>query len=277
MRPLTLIVVFLLAVGLVVWWQSTGPSLKDAERWYDQGRYEESLEAFRYWAERGEPYALSMVGQHYHNGNGVDRDPAEAMRWYRRAADRGFAPAMFNIGCLYEVDGNINPDAAQARHWYRTAAEHSDRDAMYRLALLLYDGRGGERDLVQSHRWFRRASAWEQPSWLALRIHVCARELNEAFGEPCFVELVGIWSDRVLAFTRGRLTADDLLAEAGIAPEGDQARRFCIAHFYIGMEQLLDGQRDEAIRSFKASVETGAPDEDSLVSARCWLARLGSG
>jgi TPR repeat protein len=35
------------------------------------------------------------------NGDGVEKDVAEAVNWYRRAAEQGYSTAQFNLGDCY--------------------------------------------------------------------------------------------------------------------------------------------------------------------------------
>lgn len=52
-------------------------------------------------AQAGDPKAQNQLGVRYLIGDGVEKDPKEAVEWYRKAAHAGYAEAMFNLGAAY--------------------------------------------------------------------------------------------------------------------------------------------------------------------------------
>jgi TPR repeat protein len=61
------------------------------------------------------------VGSPYLLGEGVARDPAEAVRWLRRAAEQDMAPAQFDLGVCYRDGDGLTKDPGQAAAWLRKA------------------------------------------------------------------------------------------------------------------------------------------------------------
>jgi TPR repeat protein len=49
----------------------------------------------------------------YDNGLGVDRDYAEAMKWYQKAADQGNAIAEGDVGFMYDNGQGVQQDYAE--------------------------------------------------------------------------------------------------------------------------------------------------------------------
>ena len=49
-------------------------------------------------AEQGDAKAQFVLGGCYDFGDGVEKNPTEAVKWYRKAAEQGYAPAQFNLG-----------------------------------------------------------------------------------------------------------------------------------------------------------------------------------
>ena len=76
------------------------------------------------------------LGFMYANGQGVQQDYAEAVKWYRRAADQGDADAQFNLGIVYEKGQGVQQNYAEAAKWYRRAADQGDEGAISALARL---------------------------------------------------------------------------------------------------------------------------------------------
>ena len=56
-------------------------------------------------AVQGHDDVQCYLGIIYENGQGVQKNYAEAVKWYRRAADQGVADAQCNLGFMYEDAG----------------------------------------------------------------------------------------------------------------------------------------------------------------------------
>jgi hypothetical protein len=55
-------------------------------------------------------------------GKGVERDYAEAMKWYRKGADAGDATGLNQAGWLIENGWGTTRDYAEATRWFQKAA-----------------------------------------------------------------------------------------------------------------------------------------------------------
>jgi TPR repeat protein len=65
--------------------------------------------------------ALNLLGIRYAKGQGVNRDPRLAMRFFLLSALKGYTPAMANIGTLYETGATGHPNQHRAYAWVRAA------------------------------------------------------------------------------------------------------------------------------------------------------------
>jgi TPR repeat protein len=52
-------------------------------------------------AERGNARAQYNLGLCYKNGEGVEKDYVEAVKWFRKAAEQGHAGSQFMLGARY--------------------------------------------------------------------------------------------------------------------------------------------------------------------------------
>lgn len=59
----------------------------------------------------------------YMEGRGVERNPAEAVRWPHLAAEQGYVVAQLDLGYLYGVGQGVPQDDAEALRWFRRAAD----------------------------------------------------------------------------------------------------------------------------------------------------------
>ena len=67
-----------------------------------RGDYATALKHLRPLAEQGHAEAQYWLGWMYFNGQGVRRDPKEAVRWFRKAAEQGQIRAQRMLGYLEE-------------------------------------------------------------------------------------------------------------------------------------------------------------------------------
>jgi TPR repeat protein len=73
-------------------------------------------------AKEGYVRAQVRLGLMYYNGDGVEQDYAEAVRWFRAAAEQGRASAQFSLGLMYEDGKGVLQNYAIAHMWYNIAA-----------------------------------------------------------------------------------------------------------------------------------------------------------
>lgn len=112
-------------------------------------------------AERGEAVAQFNLGIRYANGEGVEKDEAEAVKWVRKAAEQNYARAQFTLGCYYLSGKGVEKDRAEAVKWYRKAAEQNFAPAQLILGCCYEIGSGVEKDLVEGHMWLSLGTAKE--------------------------------------------------------------------------------------------------------------------
>ena len=83
-------------------------------------------------------------------GDGVSKDPAEAVRWYRKAAEQGDAQAQNDLGRCYATGTGVPQDAVEAVAWYRKAAEQGNAEGQFNLAICYRDGTGVAKDPAEA-------------------------------------------------------------------------------------------------------------------------------
>jgi TPR repeat protein len=117
----------------------------------------EAVKWYRVAASKGCVSAEYNLGGMYRYGQGVTKDPSEAVKWYRKAAEQGNASAQSILGFMYDNGEGITEDASEAVKWYRKAANQQDAAAQFNLGLMYWEGRGVTRNVVQAAKWFRAA------------------------------------------------------------------------------------------------------------------------
>jgi TPR repeat protein len=150
-------------------------------RAYDKlRRYEKSFPLYLNAAERGHVRAMTYLGNAYRYGEGVARDPTEAVIWYRKAAGLGDHGGMTNLGMMYADGEGVAKDPLEAVRWYRMAVDLGEPTAMNNLAVLYSAGSGIAKDPAQAAQLFRRAAESGEASAMGN----LAMALNDGNGVP---------------------------------------------------------------------------------------------
>ena len=117
------------------------------------------LEQVTVKANYGNPAAQSYLGfLHVSGEEGVEKNAAEAVKWFRRAAEQGMAEAQFNLALILADGDGVPKDAVQAAHWCRLAAEQGFAPAQDRLGVMYIQGEGVARDEAAALAWFEVAT-----------------------------------------------------------------------------------------------------------------------
>ena len=134
-----------------------------------QGVQKDEAEAVKWYrkaADQGLALAQTNLGYCYQNGQGVQKDDTEAVKWYSKAADQGAAKAQKNLGFCYAIGKGVQKDEAEAVKWYRKAAEQGDAWAQTNLGYCYQNGQGVQKDDIEAVKWYSKAAeqgdAWAQ-------------------------------------------------------------------------------------------------------------------
>ena len=118
----------------------------------------EAMKWFHKAAEQGNSGAENRLGAIYRAGVGVKKDSAEAVSWYRKSAEQGNAEGQEMLGVCYFVGDGVDKDAVEAVKWYRKAAEQGDKDAQCALGLCYDRGDGVAKDSVEAVKWYQKGA-----------------------------------------------------------------------------------------------------------------------
>jgi hypothetical protein len=98
--------------------------LHRAARLYWDGDTPRAVEIWRRLSDEGDAVAACNIGVVYQRGEGVGRDPGEAMRWYRVAAERDDAEAQYRLGAMYLSGDGVLVDEEEAHRWFTLRRRH---------------------------------------------------------------------------------------------------------------------------------------------------------
>ncbi len=183
-----------LTLGLAI----SAPAAADfngALRAYEAGDYQSALGEFRTLANAGDSDAQTILALMYLEGQAVETNMAEAIRWYASAAEqgqidaqyalaliamegaggaaqdaataalwmteaarRGHVFAQFDLGNMYAQGDGVAASDADAARWFEAAANQGHRDAQYNLGVLYLAGRGVAQSAPTALSWFEQAA-----------------------------------------------------------------------------------------------------------------------
>lgn len=128
--------------------------------------HEKALAILQRLANQGNHMAIYMLGQRYHDGKGVEKDPQKALQYYQSAYEKGSNKAANQIGILYESgEATGEEDKQTAFGWYEKAADRGDSNGFSNVARYYHFGILGETDLSKAANNYVRAA--ETGSYIA--------------------------------------------------------------------------------------------------------------
>ena len=79
----------------------------------------ERLQDLRPIARQGNKAAQYGLGKLYEYGKGVEKDYAEAARWYKKSAEQGYASSEFKMGFAYRRGRGVAKNDGKSIFWYK--------------------------------------------------------------------------------------------------------------------------------------------------------------
>jgi hypothetical protein len=103
-------------------------------------------------------YFQFWVGRCYYNGEGgIEKNPAEAIKWYTLAAQQGHAIAQNILGARYHLGEGVEQDYQKARDYYMFSREQGNWAASKNLGSLYRKALGVPKDLVKAKAYYEEA------------------------------------------------------------------------------------------------------------------------
>jgi Sel1 repeat len=135
---------------------SAGADLQSAKRAYQQKDFATAFKESTVLAGQGNADAQFILGQMYLMGQGVLKDPDQAIKWFKASASQGNADAQFYLGSYYLLPQR---DITEGVKWLRLSAEQGQQDAQYLLGKAYIQGsKEFPPDPVQGEMWLRLAA-----------------------------------------------------------------------------------------------------------------------
>jgi hypothetical protein len=120
---------------------------------YDRKDYRGAFAVYSQAAGLGHPRAMAVLGNMYREGEGVSKDPGQAMKWYTQAAMRGNRGAQYSLGSMYEEGEGVPKNVAKAAQLYEASARQGMPEAQFALGLSYEFGEGVPRNRRTAIFW----------------------------------------------------------------------------------------------------------------------------
>ena len=117
------------------------------------------------FAEGGSVQDQLNLGHIYSSGkdmSGVNRDYAQAFKWFRKAAEQGDAKGQYFLGRMYYYGEGTAKDYAEAAKFYRRSAEQGDVVAQFSLAICYANGEGVAKDAAEAYAYYNLAGVEDE-------------------------------------------------------------------------------------------------------------------
>lgn len=101
-------------------------------------------------AEQGDAQAQNNLGALYATGQGVEKDFAEAVKWYPKAAEQDNPQGLANLASMYGEGRGVPEDAKAAFVLCAKAAKLGFAVAQNNLGLMFANGEGVPTDYVEA-------------------------------------------------------------------------------------------------------------------------------
>ncbi len=132
--------------------------LQRANAFYERRDYRDALAVYSQAANLGHPRAMAVLGNMYHEGQGVPKDPGQALKWYSEAAARGHRGAQYSLGLMYEEAEGVPQNVSKAAQLYEASARQGMPEAQFALGLSYEFGEGVSRNRRTAIFWLDQAA-----------------------------------------------------------------------------------------------------------------------
>jgi hypothetical protein len=120
---------------------------------YDRKNFRDAFAVYMQAANLGHPRAMAVLGNMYHEGEGVTKDPGQAVKWYTQAAALGNRGAQFSLGSMYEEGEGVQKNVPKAAQLYQVSARQGMPEAQFALGLSYEFGEGVPRNRRTAIFW----------------------------------------------------------------------------------------------------------------------------
>jgi len=140
-----------------------------------------SLDGIKAAALAGDPEAQFQLGYKYAIGDGVEKDPQLAVRWYMAAAEKGHIIAAHNLGACYSAGEGVPENAEESFKWFKKAADRGYSYSALAVGFLYLNGKGVKTDQQEAIKWLTKAAEMGSPEAQLALSGIYAKNPSKSF------------------------------------------------------------------------------------------------
>ena len=110
-------------------------------------------------ADSGDVSAQFELSRRYLNGDGLEQNDDEALRWLRMAAEGGLPRAQAGLGWMYAAGRGVKKGETLSFSWYERSAVAGFPVAQWMLGRCYENGIGVAKDRELARQWYEKAAA----------------------------------------------------------------------------------------------------------------------
>lgn len=113
------------------------------------------IELFTESSINGNAEAQYWLGQCYHNGDGIEKDYKEAIKWYIMSANNEYNKAQHILGMMYYFGEGVNENNEESIKWFIKSAENGNTYSQQWLSDCYYYSKGIKKDYKEALKWYK--------------------------------------------------------------------------------------------------------------------------
>jgi len=128
-------------------------------KWNEQIKNENILARMRLKAAGGNLAAIENLGRWYSKGEGgLEKDHAQAYRWFNKAAEGGHVTSMLKVGYQLYFGIGVEAEEVAGLRLIKSAAEKGSHNAACLLGIAYLNGElGFTKDIIEAKKWLTQA------------------------------------------------------------------------------------------------------------------------
>ncbi|OHT02917.1 hypothetical protein TRFO_29844 [Tritrichomonas foetus] len=119
--------------------------------------YSEAIKYYKMAIDKGNADAMNSYANMLKDGKGIEQNYFEAIRYYKMAIDKENSNAMNNYAFMLQKGEGIERNYSEAIRYYKMAIDKENSNAMYNYANMLQKGEGIERNYSEAIKYYKMA------------------------------------------------------------------------------------------------------------------------
>ena len=157
------------------------PNEASGQDLYQRGFYPEALAEWKRAVEvNKDAGAAFRLGEEHFDAKVVERDVAEAVKYYTLGAEWGDMRAQMDLATMFDKGWGVQQDLARAAKWYEASAKQGQPSAQYNTATMYEEGVGVAADNIRAYMYYQLAIEGGFPQFAAEAIEKLSATMKPA-------------------------------------------------------------------------------------------------